>query len=116
MPWRTRPRTARKALDFDFAPFARLKTLEGPGTHRDADQPQDRESHGGGHAPYLAIAPFADRELDPARRDESPLANRRHSRPQPRRLVDEPGRGGSRRVIGQLHPAPQRLQRGFRYG
>ncbi len=60
-----------------------------------ADQPQRRQSDRGGHAPHLAVAAFADRQLDPGVGHALAEAHRRVARPEP-----------VRRCVEQRSPAP----------
>ena len=93
--------------------FPWCEPFQRPLTDRPSDQPQRRIADRRGHASDLSVATFADRQLDPARRNRLAKADRRIARPQPCRLVHATrGRGQGLAVI-QHHASPQTRQRSF---
>ena len=65
-----------------FAPGTGAKAIEPVRTDSNAHQAQRRETHGRGHAPYLAVAAFADNDFDPGGRNIFAEADGRVARPQ----------------------------------
>ena len=55
--------------------FTWLQSLKLPGPNLDPYQPQRRIPHRSSHAPYLAIAPFRNRQFNPAGRDIGSVAD-----------------------------------------
>ena len=65
------------------------------------------------HAAHLAVLAFAQRELEPRRRNLRAVADRRIARPQIRGLVDEPRAGGLRDEVAEVDAVAQRGERGL---
>jgi len=66
-------------------------------------------AHRGSHASYLAVAPLAQRDLDPAVGDRFARADRRIPRPEGRRL-DPPRPGRASAPVAQRQAVAQLLQ------
>ena len=92
-----------------FAPLARRQTGKPVGADGHTYQPQGRETHGRGHAPYLAVAALGDSEFDPGGRDVAAHADGRIARPQ-LWLWNEADFRRARASIIELHAAAQYIQ------
>ena len=80
-----------------------------------AYQAERRKSHLRRHAPHLAVLSFTYRELDPRRRNFRAIADRRISRPQFLRLLDEIRVRRPRREVAETHAFAQLIERRQRW-
>src|SRR5882757_8368490 len=80
---------APRGVRGNFAPRTQRQSLYAYFTYGDAYQPERRKSHLSRHASHLTVLSFTYRELKPHRRNCRAIADRRISRPQFFRFLDE---------------------------
>src|SRR5277367_1801804 len=80
---------APRGVQANFAPRTQRQSLYAYLTDGGAYQPERRKSHLGRHAANLAVLAFTYRELKPRRRNFRAIADRRISRPQFLRFLDQ---------------------------
>src|SRR5271154_6354410 len=94
----------------DLAPRTKRHSLYAHPADRCPYQAQRRKPHLRRHAPHLAVLPFAYRQLDPRRRNFGAIADRRISRPQFLRFLDETRARGLRREVTETYAFAQPIE------
>src|ERR1700722_18395868 len=101
---------APRGVRADFAPCTQCRSLDANLDDACAYQAKRRKPYLCRHAPHLAILSFTYRELNPRRRNSRTIADRRISRPQFLRFLDETRVRGLRREVTETHAFAQLIE------